>query len=431
MHYLLVDAVKKSVLAVLLWFTLLIEASIIVSMVYPVTSSIEDEDFWVPKSPMPTARGSLGAGVVDGKIYAVGGGSNQGLLNVNEEYNPETNTWTVKKPMPTPRDRFALSVYQNKIYCIGGIIGNNLDIGAIPTDTNQVYDPATDTWANLTSMPTPRMAMQSNVVDGKIYVIGGTLGGFSMYGPYVSDKNEVYDPSSDSWSTAAPMPTPLFSYASAVVDNKIYVIGGSGSSQSLAHVNLTQVFDTQTNQWAVGNAVPAGGPDAAAGVTTGVNAPKRIYVIGGRVGGAYGENSNQVYDPETGTWTIGANMPSGRYSLAVAVVDDVLYALGGNPVPSTGSPVCAVNEQYTPIGYQTPSISPEPTATLSPTPILSTPSSTASLIPSPTITDQPTPSPKPDQPGPFPTILPLAAVVAAALVGFSVAVYIKRRTNKH
>ena len=69
-------------------------------------------------------------------------------------------------------------------------------------------------------MPTARAGMQANVVNGKIYVIGGEES------DGVVAVNEVYHPVTDTWSTKTSIPTPVSAYASAVVDEKIYVIGG-------------------------------------------------------------------------------------------------------------------------------------------------------------------------------------------------------------
>jgi len=77
-------------------------------------------------------------------------------------------------------------------------------------------------------MLTARAEMQANVVNNKIYVISGTLPSGS-----ISNATEVYDPSSDSWSTTAPIPTPVGLYASAAVNDKIYIEGGGKSGQSL------------------------------------------------------------------------------------------------------------------------------------------------------------------------------------------------------
>jgi hypothetical protein len=60
-------------------------------VVLPVRAS---EDPWVAMNPMPTARVYLDVGVVNGKICAMGGmGSSCGpYVNVNEEYDPVTNS---------------------------------------------------------------------------------------------------------------------------------------------------------------------------------------------------------------------------------------------------------------------------------------------------------------------------------------------------
>jgi N-acetylneuraminic acid mutarotase len=294
------------------------------------------EDSWATKAQMPTARHGLGVAVVNGKIYSIGGGeTNSNSLNTNEIYDPETDTWTTKVSIHTPRSNFGIAVVQNEIYVIGG-----LTTGNVFTEVNEVYDSLTDTWENRTTMPTPRVGIDANVVDGKIYVIGGSS---AIHGGY-TNVNEVYDPVTDTWTTKASMPTPVTAYASAVVDNKIYVIGGPG-------VNLTQIYNPETDIWSNGAPIPTIVTGAGVGVTTGVLAPRRIYVIGGYTSSGP-TNLTQVYDPERDVWSTGAQMPTARLWLGVAVVDDILYAIGGASV-SMGyiGPPFGTNEQYTPVGY--------------------------------------------------------------------------------
>ena len=57
--------------------------------------------------------------------------------------------------------------------------------------TVEVYDPATDTWVKGPDMPTARGCYSTSVVNGKIYVIGGTLNP-SSWMPISTV--EVYDP---------------------------------------------------------------------------------------------------------------------------------------------------------------------------------------------------------------------------------------------
>ena len=181
------------------------------------------ENSWKTMADMPTSRSGLGVAVVNGKIYVIGGTGGGGYLNTNEEYDPATNTWATKKPMPTPRASFGIAVYQNKIYCIGGGVDSFEGV----TGVNEVYDPLTDTWTTKPSMPTAREFLCANVVNGKIYLIGGSKP-FNPNDPsFVPNINEVYNSATDSWTTKTPPPVNVSNYASAVVNNKIYVIGGS------------------------------------------------------------------------------------------------------------------------------------------------------------------------------------------------------------
>ncbi len=305
----------------------------------PVSEATPVENSWTTKAPMPTTRDWLGVAAVNGKIYAIGGASPSGApVSTNEAYNPATDTWVSKKSLPSTLAEFGIAVYQNEIYVIGGYWGL-MTFGSI--NAVCAYNPATNTWETKASMPTPRGEVQASVVDGKIYVIGGSTTGADN----ITNVNEVYDPVTDTWATKAPIPTPVSAYASAVVDNKIYVMGGltrTANSTAPSVTDLNQIYDPETDTWSLGAPLPTSAAGAAAGATTGVFAPKLIYVIGGQ--------PNQVYNPENNSWTTGASMPTARYGLGVAVVNDLLYAIGGIYTTSFSS-FYAVNEQYTPFGF--------------------------------------------------------------------------------
>lgn len=315
------------------------------------------ENTWTTLAPMPTPRAYFGTAVVNGKIYAIGGSG-----NVNEEYDPISDTWTQNNPMPTPRRSFAVAVFQNKIYCIGGKTSSGL------TGANEVYVPLSDSWETKTPMPTARSQLSASMAKGKIYVIGGFV---NSNAGEISDLNEVYDPLTDTWTTKASIPQGDYSHCSVTVDNKIYVIS-SGRNQ---------IYNPEKDTWTIGDAPPKPVHRSGAIITSDKFAPKKIYVIGGEVGFMEATTSNQIYDPPTDTWSLGASMPTARQSLGVAVADDLIYAIGGsypefyvsntnsigldnqyklltsarkNPVNFIPQEQCAVNEQYTPIGYGTP-----------------------------------------------------------------------------
>ncbi len=333
-----------------MWFSLtnkkaLLSALFVVALALLATVSMQPAkaagDFWVEKAPMPTASAYAGAVTVEGEIYVI-------IPNFTYLYDPSTDTWATRSSMPTVQYGFASATYQNMIYVFGGCSGFNPTSG-YPincTQANEVFNPATNTWKNRAPMPTARAEMQANVVNGKIYLIGGTL----INGD-ISNATEVYDPSSDSWSKAAPIPYPVGLYASAVVNNKIYVEGGGQSGPKISDLN--QIYDTKTNVWNLGEPLPAPLVWAAAASTSGVVAPARLYVLGGTSDGINGVNTtNRIYDLQSNSWTVGASMPTIRGALSVAVVNDTLYGLGGTdnfPNPQAGTN--AANEQYYPSGY--------------------------------------------------------------------------------
>jgi N-acetylneuraminic acid mutarotase len=132
------------------------------------------------------------------------------------------------------------------------------------------------------------------------------------------------------------------------LDKKIYVMGGEFTS------SLNQVYDPGTDTWSQSTSIPTNVFAAGAAATNGVLAPKRIYLMGGVT--TNGPNSsvvaaNQVYDPETDSWTQGAAMPEARLFTSIAVLDDKLYVIGGMTGFPTGGAPTYNNEQFVPIGY--------------------------------------------------------------------------------
>jgi len=315
---------------------------------FPHVDAAENE--WAAMAPMPTARGGLGVAVVNGKIYAIGGVDDDGQLAVNEEYDPAADTWKDKAAMPTARSGFAVAVHKSKIYVIGGTVGDSANLGF--TGATEVYDPATNTWEAKADMPTPRADLCASVVNGKIYLIGGKeyWGDGPLY--HELDVNEVYDPASNSWTAESRTPVPVFGYASVVVDGKIYMFGGARQFLdefiNLTSVGSNQVYDVMNDTWGSQASLPAAESYASAEATSGLAAPKRVYVVGGFDQGNY-SSVVHVYDSGLDAWSTGASMLTARGYLGLAVVDDVLYAIGG----FDGENWLDVNERYLPFEYGT------------------------------------------------------------------------------
>lgn len=336
-----------------------------VTITKPVSANALQPNSWAELAPMHQARADLGVAVVNGEIYAIGGSTTafnsvsvpngnpadigETPVGTNEQYDPSTNIWTFKASMPDPRVSFATAVYQNKIYCIGGS-GSTL--------ATEVYDPADNTWTLKAPIPQNHFPIQANVIGNEIYVIEG--GAFSDLFDF-----DIYTPANDTWSSPASIGGSLnVGYVSTVLDDKIYVLGGI---DYLSDGSTGYVYDPQTGSWGQGPCAEMAVAGGGAVSTTGIFAPKRLYLVGVQPGGATSAASlfpTQAYDPSTNSWTTGAPMPTGRNDFGVANINDSLYFIGGytfNSSPSWGltypSPPMtpsAANEKYLPIGYGTP-----------------------------------------------------------------------------
>ena len=269
------------------------------------------DPIWTAKASMPTARHALAAGVVNGKIYAIGGFGGTMYLSTVEEYDPATDTWTTKTPMPTARAQLAAGVVNDKIYAIGGFSST------MSLSTVEEYDPATDTWTTKAPMPTARWWLYVGVVNGKLYAIGGD--GSDVGGSYLSTVEE-YDPAIDTWTPKAPMPTARRDGAVGVVNGKLYAIGGVSATGLLSTV---EEYNPAADTWTTKASMPTARDMMAIGV---VNC--RLYTFGG-----WDEllplKTVEEYDPATDTWTTKADMLAARDMLAGGVVNGKLYAIGG------------------------------------------------------------------------------------------------------
>lgn len=218
-----------------------------------------DNDSWKALAPMPTARGAAVAATVNGKMYVIGGASVHpgqkivGLsaqvphraLGTNEMYDPETNTWQERSPMPTSRNHAAIGVVNGKIYVLGGRLGS-VFVNASPTDVVEEYDPATDLWGYaMAKMPMARSGTAFGSYDGKIYVAGGEYLDNEIVGTYRSF--EAFDPTRNVWIELPPLAVPRHGLVGGVSGDHFYVVSGHLQSGNIygdpLDSNETDAFD--------------------------------------------------------------------------------------------------------------------------------------------------------------------------------------------
>jgi len=305
---------------------------------------------WVKLAQFPEPSEEVAGAAAGGKLYVFGGlGSEWTPKGLVYEYDPATDKWTKKNPMALPAHHFALAELNGKIYVIGGFVRPPSGPTAwVPINNAWEYNPESDTWKALAPVPTKRGSPVAATVNGKIYVIGGasTHPGSKEIGvlpvrPHRSvDTNEVYDPATNTWQTRSTMPTARNHAAIGVVNNKIYVIGGRvGAAFMLVPASTTDIveeYDPAADQW---GALKRSMPTPRSAVSWGTY-KGRIYVAGGEMRNAnlWGAfRSVEAYDPATNSWSILPPIPIPRHGHAGDILGNRLHIVSGDVQSLGGS----------------------------------------------------------------------------------------------
>jgi hypothetical protein len=172
--------------------------------------------------------------------------------------------------------------------------------------------------------PLTRQGHGAAVLNGRIYVIGGAGENNKPFGSV-----QVYDPATGTWAARANMPTARGLFGTSAVGGTIYAIGGTTRGED--KLAVVEAYDTVTDAWTRKADMPTPRNALSTAVVDG-----KVYAIGGwgyeRPDGGWesidptatGQDFSTVeaYDPKTDTWVTRADMPTPRSHMTVS-------ALGG------------------------------------------------------------------------------------------------------
>jgi len=232
--------------------------------------------------------------------------------------------WATAAPSPPARYRAGGCTDGTNIYVYGG--GNSS--GGYYNDLWR-WDPTTQTWTQLANMPTAKQNIQGAYWNGKIYVPGG------FNGAHITE-NAIYDIATNAWSTGAPLPAPQTG-TNVAFNNKVYNFGGNPGPQS-----TVTIYDIATNTWSPGASMPVATTYGRA-----TKAGNFAYYAGGIT--TVTTNAVYRYDFAAGTWATMAPLQTARTSEEFMASPDgcKLYAvMGGDATFFTGVPLPVTVEIY-------------------------------------------------------------------------------------
>jgi hypothetical protein len=238
--------------------------------------------------PLPVPLGETTAAALNGKIYVAGGFDTSPSFQI---YDIATDTWEPGPNLPAGTDNACSVTVGNRVFVLGGEAGMAM----------QIFDTASKTWT-AGVIPEPRFSSVAAVLEGKIHLVGGwsfdrsndsSIASHTVFDPAAgtffsgaaplhvarnSASNipggEVYDPATGSWTDLPPLNVPRSGGAAAVLDGKLYVLGGGLPRDAL--YKTVERFDPAGGTWETLPDLPEGATGQSAVASGG-----SIYIIGG------------------------------------------------------------------------------------------------------------------------------------------------------
>jgi N-acetylneuraminic acid mutarotase len=271
-----------------------------------------------------------------GEIYVIGGyDEGRAFGSLVEAYDPSTGAWRRITDAPVPMHHANAAAVGDEIFVLGF-----LGAGFVEDERCFGLDVTTGAWRPLGGLPIPRRrgASVTAELDGKIYVIGG-LRGLAA----VADV-DVYDPATDRFDPLPSLPRPMDHGVGAGIDGAIYVAGGRSGGIG-GHTSQLDIFDAGAGAWRAGPQMPTGRGGAA-----GAGLGSRLYVFGGEGNRANAEtglfDQVEVFDAKTEVWFVLAPMRPARHGMGAASLGDRIYVPGGATIEGFGA--TATSEVFIP-----------------------------------------------------------------------------------
>jgi hypothetical protein len=236
---------------------------------------------WSKKAPLVSARYDLGLASCGNRLFSFGG-TKDGANNFTsiDSFSAGGGAWDTVDTLPAPLVGCAVCAIGDKVYCLGGV--EKISGEDVVSDKIYEFDAGTGQCTFQNYMSTRRAYHQTAVVNGKIYVLGGLGGAMSKSDCVALGSVEVYNPQTNMIEpdTVSPLLTPRYYFGATEANGKLYAIGGYASASLDTTLSSIEEYDPSLNTWTVTSDLPAARRCCAA-----VSWQGRVYVVGGIVAG--------------------------------------------------------------------------------------------------------------------------------------------------
>lgn len=230
--------------------------------------------------------------------------------------------------MPVPVTSFGAASLGDAVYVAGGYFGEPHHYSREGQSSSFARFTATHTWEPLAPLDDGLQGLALVAVDGALVRCGGTRIDNDASAP--TDMHSIascarYDVASNAWSALPDLPEARSSFDAAVLDGRIYAVGGwnlEGGPEHAHFHDTVAVLDPGASAW---RTVAAPMQRRALAV---VATSRHIVVVGGLGDDRAPSSRVDVYDPGENEWTLGPDLPGDGFGVAAVAVGDVVYASG-------------------------------------------------------------------------------------------------------
>ncbi|XP_063769096.1 kelch-like protein 22 isoform X2 [Pseudophryne corroboree] len=264
---------------------------------------------WRPlTAPQAPRMSNQGIAVLNNFVYLIGGDNNVRGYRAEARcwrYDPRHNRWFQIQSMQQPRADLSVCVLGEFLYAVAGRDYHD--------ELKEVerYDPYTNSWEYVAPLQKQVHAHAGSALDGKMYISCGRRGNTYL------KETSCYDPGKDEWTHVALGPVRRAWHGMVALLEKLYVIGGSNDDEGFRQDILeVACYSPKTDQWSLMSPVPAGHGEPGLAVLD-----SKMYVLGGRSHNQ-GERMDYVhiYNAEKDLWEEGPQLEDDISGMAACVL---------------------------------------------------------------------------------------------------------------
>jgi hypothetical protein len=275
-----------------------------------------------------------------GQLVIIGGKSGTGAVQRSELYDPTNATLTNSTLMQIARYAHTATLLPNgKILIVGGTAD-----GTTPVAASELYDPTTQSFTTLSAndLSNPRFGHTATLLpNGKVLIVGGINNNANT----TLAQNEIYDPVTNKFSNTATLNTPRYAHSAILLPNGKVLISGGLSNGGTAEIAQSEVYDPVAGTFSQSTSISNGNLNTARHAQTATLLPNGKVLLVGGVSGSSEVAASELYDPNTGVFTVASNLILPRYEHTATLLPSGKVLISGG---SSAGSVQIHSEVYDP-----------------------------------------------------------------------------------